>query len=61
MAPDERPISDWLLAAFCPVFQGLSSLAAFLLLCALQALPVIVKKGNLLRNTGNLSMHGWLS
>jgi hypothetical protein len=23
MAPDERPISDWLLAVFCPVFPGL--------------------------------------
>jgi hypothetical protein len=45
MAPDERPISDWLLADFCPVFfKCLSSLAAFLLLRALQALPVNVKK-----------------
>jgi hypothetical protein len=43
MALDDGPISDWLLAAFCPVFKGLSFLAAFLLLCALQAWPVNVK------------------
>jgi hypothetical protein len=42
-ARTKGPLPDWLLAAFCPVLKGLSSIAAFLLLCALQALPVNVK------------------
>ncbi len=34
------------MAAFCPVFKGLSSLAAFLLLCALQVWPVNVEENS---------------